>query len=216
MNGGPPRDSLARYAPLSGLAVFVLFAVGNLLWSIDIPATDAPGGERAAVDEDRSTRIIVGASLSILAVVLFVWFSALLRDRLELELGDRGAGLPMAAFGGAILAFSVGLGAETINMAGAMRAASDGGIGPDAAQAYFDISQVLGFNAAGVGLATLIAATAVASLRGSQILPRALAVPALILALTLLVPGVVRVTLQLAILLLPLYSIRLYRLSNGP
>ena len=216
MNGGPPRDSLARYAPLSGLAVFALFAVGNLLWSIDIPATDAPGAELADFYEDRSTRIIVGASLSILAVVLFVWFSALLRDRLELELGARGAGLPMAAFGGAILAFTVGLGAETINMAGAMRAASDGGISPDAAQAYFDISQVLGFNAAGVGLATVIAATAVAALRGSQILPRALAVPVLILAVTLLVPGVVRVTLQLAILLLPLYSIRLYRLTNGP
>jgi hypothetical protein len=210
------RDGLTRYAPLSGLAVFVLFAVGNLLWSIDIPATDAPGGELASFYEDRSTRIIIGASLSIVAVVLFVWFSALLRDRLELELGDRGAGLPMAAFGGAILAFTVGLGAETINMAGAMRGASGGGISPDAAQAYFDISQVLGFNAAGVGLATLIAATAGASLRGSQILPRALAVPALILALTLLVPGVVRVTLQLAILLLPLYSIRLYRLTNSP
>ena len=216
MNGGPSRDNLARYAPLSGLAVFVLFAVGNLLWSIDIPATDAPGSELASFYEDRSTQIIVGASLSILAVVLFVWFSALLRDRLELELGDGGAGLPMAAFGGAILGFTVGLGAETVNMAGAMRAASDGGISPDAAMAYFDISQVLGFNAAGVGLATLIAATAVASLRGSQILPRALAIPALILAVTLLVPGVVRVTLQLAILLLPLYSIRLYRLSNGP
>ena len=214
MSGDVPRDSLTRYAPLSGLAVFVLFAVGNLLWSIDIPATDAPGSELAAFYEDRSTQIIIGASLSIVAVVLFVWFSALLRDRLELELGDRGASLPTAAFGGAILAFTVGLGAETINMAGALRAASDGGIGPDAAQAYFDISQILGFNAAGVGLAAMVAATAVATLRGSQILPRQLAVPALILALTLLVPVVVRFTLPLAILLLPLYSIRLYRLSG--
>jgi hypothetical protein len=196
------------------LAVFALFAVGNLLWSIDIPATDAPGAELAGFYEDRSTQIIVGASLSILAVVLFVWFSALLRDRLELELGDRGASLPLAAFGGAILAFTVGLGAETINMAGALRAASDGGISPDAAQAYFDISQILGFNAAGVGLATLLAATAIASLRGSRILPRQLAVPVLILAVTLLVPVVVRFTLPLAILLLPLYSIRLYRLGE--
>ena len=155
-----------------------------------------PAAELAAFYEDRSTQIIIGASLSIVAVVLFVWFSALLRDRLELELGDRGASLPTAAFGGAILAFTVGLGAETINMAGALRAASDGGISPDAAQAYFDISQILGFNAAGVGLATLIAATAVASLRGSRILPRSLAVPALILAVTLLVPVVVRVTLR--------------------
>ncbi len=215
MSAEPARDSLTRYAPLSGLAVFALFAVGNLLWSIDIPATDAPGAELAGFYEDRSTQIIVGASLSILAIVLFVWFSALLRDRLELELGDRGASLPLAAFGGAILAFTVGLGAETINMAGALRAASGGGISPAAAQAYFDISQILGFNAAGVGLATLVAATAIASLRGSLILPRALAVPALILAVTLLVPVVVRFTLPLAILLLPLYSIRLYRLGEG-
>ena len=211
---GAPRDSLTRYAPLSGLVVFALFAVGNLLWSINIPATDAPGTELAAFYTDRSTQIIIGASLSILAVVLFVWFSALLRDRMDLELGDRGASLPTAAFGGAILAFTVGLGAETINMAGALRAASDGGIGPDAAQAYFDISQILGFNAAGVGLATLIAATAVATLRGSRVLPRQLAVPALILSVTLLMPVVVRFTLVLAILLLPLYSIRLYRLGE--
>ncbi len=214
MTAGAPRDSFSRYAPLSGLAVFVLFAVGNALWSIDIPATDAPGSELVGFYEDRSTQIIVGASISMLSIVPFVWFSALLRDRLELELGDRGASLPTAAFGGAIMAFTVGLGAETINMAGALRAASDGGIGPDAAQAYFDISQILGFNAAGVGLATMIAATAVASLRGSRVLPRTLAVPALILAATLLVPVVVRFTLVLAILLLPLYSIRLYRLAN--
>jgi hypothetical protein len=211
---GASRDSLTRYAPLSGLVVFALFAVGNLLWSVDIPATDAPGTELVAFYTDRSTQIIIGASLSIVAVVLFVWFSALLRDRMELELGDRGASLPTAAFGGAILAFTVGLGAETINMAGALRAASDGGIGPAAAQAYFDISQILGFNAAGVGLATLIAATAVATMRGSRVLPRQLAVPALILAVTLLLPVVVRFTLVPAILLLPLYSIRLYRLGE--
>jgi hypothetical protein len=215
MSGGATRDGLTRYAPLSGLAVFILFAVGNLLWSIDIPATDAPGAEIASFYEDRATRIVVGASLSILSIVLFVWFSALLRDRLELDLGERSVGLPGAAFGGAIMAFTVGLGAETIHMAGALRASGDGGITPDAAQAYFDISQILGFNAAGVGLATLIAATAVASLRGSRILPRALAVPALILALTLLAPVVVRYTLQLAILLLPLYSVRLYLLTNA-
>jgi hypothetical protein len=214
MTPAAPRDSFTRFAPLSGLAVFALFAVGNLLWSIDIPATDAGGAELASFYEDRSTQIIVGASLSILAVVLFVWFSALLRDRLEAELGDRGASLPTAAFGGAILAFTVGLGAETINMAGALRAASDEGISPGAAQAYFDISQILGFNAAGVGLATLIAATSVATIRGSRILPPGLVVPALILAVTLLIPVVVRFTLLLAILLLPLYSIRLYRLGE--
>jgi hypothetical protein len=211
---GRHRDALARYAPLSGLAVFVLFAIGNGLWSLDIPSTDAGARELVEFYDDRSTRIVVGASISMLSIVLFVWFSALLRDRLELELGDRAAGLPLAAFGGAILAFTVGLGAETINMAGALRARSDDGIGPELAQACFDISQILGFNAAGVGLAATIAATAVASLRGSRLVPRALALPALVLALTLLVPGLVRVTLLIAILLLPLYSVRLYMLAG--
>ena len=215
MGAGQRPDALTRYAPLSGLLVFVLFAAGNGLWSLDIPATDAAPAALAEFYDERSTRIVVGASLSMVAIVLFVWFSALLRDRLELELGDRAASLPTAAFGGAVMAFTVGLGAETINMAGALRAASDGGISPDLAQACFDISQILGFNAAGVGLATMVAATAVASLRGSEVLPRALAWPALVLALTLLVPGLVRVTLIVAILLLPLYSIRLYRLGAG-
>jgi hypothetical protein len=214
-SAGSPADALIRYAPLSGLAVFVLFAIGNGLWSFDIPATDAGGTELVEFYDERSTRIVVGASLSMIAIVLFVWFSALLRDRLELELGDRGASLPTAVFGGAILAFTVGLGAETINMAGALRAGTDDGISPDLAQACFDISQILGFNAAGVGLATMVAATAVATLRGSLILPRSLVIPALILAVSLLVPGVVRATLVIAVLLLPLYSIRLYRLSGG-
>jgi hypothetical protein len=216
MSAGTHPDALARYAPLSGLVVFVLFAIGNGIWSLDIPSTDASPVELVDFYEERSTRIIIGASLSILSIVLFVWFSSLLRDRLELELGpDRAAGLPLAAFGGALMAFTVGLGAETINMAGALRAEGDGGITPDAAQAFFDISQILGFNAAGVGLAALIAATAVASLRGSRLLSRPLAVPALILALTLLTPQLVRVTLLVAILLLPLYSIRLYQLTSG-
>lgn len=204
---------MSRWAPLSGLAVFVLFGVGNALWAIDIPATDAPPAELVEFYEERSTRIVAGATLSLLAVALFVWFGAVLRDRLRAELGDRGASLPGAAFGGVLLAATVGLGAETINMAGALRAASDGGIDPAAAQAFFDISQVLGFNAAGVGLAVVVAAIAAAALRGSRLIPRWFAIPLFVLALTLFTP-LVRVTFLLAFLLLPYLSVRLYRLAD--
>jgi hypothetical protein len=65
-----------------------------------------------------------------------------------------------------------------------------------------------------VGLAALIAATSLATIRGSRILPPPLVIPTLILAVTLLIPVVVRFTLLLAILLLPLYSIRLFRLGE--
>ena len=95
-----------------------------------------------------------------------------------------------------------------------LRAESEAGISPAAAQAFFDISQILGFNAAGVGLAILVGATAIASLRGSQLVPRPLVVPLLVLALTLLTP-LARVTLMVAFLLLPLYSVRLYRMAGG-
>lgn len=203
---------MSRLAPLSGLTVFVLFGLGNAIWGIDIPATDAPPAELVDFYEDRSTQIVVGATLSILAVVLFVWFGAVLRDRLQLELGERAASLPGAAFGGVVLAAAVGLGAETINMAGALRAESKAGIDPAAAQAFFDISQILGFNAAGVGLAVVLGAIAGAILCGSRIAPRWLVVPFFVLALTLLTP-LVRVTFLLAFLVLPYLSVRLYRLS---
>ena len=79
--------------------------------------------------------------------------------------------LPTAAFGGAVLVAAAGLGAETINLTAALRAREDE-LGRDLGQALFEISQILGSTASGVGLGVFALATAAAALRGSVVLPR--------------------------------------------
>jgi hypothetical protein len=91
----------------------------------------------------------------LLAAALLVFFAggvrALLRDHAPDDL------LPSAAFGGLLLVVATGLGAETINMAGALRA-EHGQLTPELGRALFEISYVLGYNAAGVGIAVLLGA----------------------------------------------------------
>jgi hypothetical protein len=218
----PVVDRLDRYAALSGLLAFALFGIGNALWSFEVPseegsrwivgspaATEASDEQIARFYEEKSSGIIVGAGLSLVSIALLVWFGSILRDRLDRIADGRGAGLPLAAFGGLVLSLAAGLGAETINMVGALRAESDRGITPEAAQVYFDVSQVLGFNAAGAGLAVALAATAVIALRAGELLPRWLAILMLLIAVTLFTP-LVRVTFAVAFLVLPMISVLLY------
>jgi hypothetical protein len=82
---------------------------------------------------------------------------------------------------------AAGLGAETINMAAALRA-GDGELGVPLAQALFDNSYVLGYNAAGIGIGLVALATGAVALRARALLPRWLAVVAVILGLGLLTP----------------------------
>ena len=107
---------------------------------------------------------MIGATLSLLSILFFVWFGSVLRDRLAAAEGRAASGLPLAAFGGAVVAAAVGLGAETINMAGAL-SAEDGQLTADTAQAYFDISCALGAPAAGVALAMVALPIGVIALR---------------------------------------------------
>ena len=65
-----------RVTGLAGLAVAVLFSVGNALWAFDQPEAGASSREIVAFYTDTSARIIVGASLSLLAAALFVAFCA--------------------------------------------------------------------------------------------------------------------------------------------
>jgi hypothetical protein len=214
-------DRLSRYAPLSGLVVFALFAAGNSLWAFEAPTlfdlapTDASPQEVVHLYEGTSTEIVIGASISLVSIAFFVWFGAVLREHLEYLESGRGTGLPLAAFGGVLLAVAAGIGAETINMVGALRAESHSGITPDTAQAYYDVSQILGFNAAGIGLAVTLAATAMVAIRANTLLPSWLAALTVIIALTLLTP-LSRLTFSLAFLLLPVISVQLYREPSRP
>jgi hypothetical protein len=172
--GELPR--LHRWAGLSAVGAAVLFALANALWS---------GPELLDFYRDLSGRIVAGALLSLISIALFVVFASALRSVLiELEGDDLLANI---AFGGALLGMAAGIGAETINMAAALRA-GDGELTVPLAQALFDTSYVLGYNAAGIGIGLLTLATATAALRAGAIMPRWLAIVAVALGVALLTP----------------------------
>jgi hypothetical protein len=201
--------STRRVTGLAGLGVAVLFGVGNALWALDQPAAGAPARVVVAFYTHTSVRIIVGASVSLLAAALFVLFASGVRAILrEHEHDDV---LATTAFGGAVLLVAAGLGAETINMVGALRA-HDGQLTPGLARALFEISYVLGYNGAGVGIGILILAIAVVALRARALMPRWLALLLLVAGIAFITP-LSRFLVAPSILLLAAGSIQLLRTS---
>ncbi len=129
---GDYRLATRRTTGLAGLAVTVLFGAGNALWAFEQPDAGAPTRAIVAFYATNSARIIAASSLSLITVAAFVLFASGIRTILrELEGDDL---LATTAFGGALLAMASGLGAETINMAGALRA-HDGQLTPELARA---------------------------------------------------------------------------------
>lgn len=174
------------YAATSGIAFVVLFGTGNALWAFDAPEVGAPAGEVLGFYTDNSGGIVTGATLSLVSIAAFALFAAAVRRVLADAEGDDV--LATTAFGGALLALAAGLGAESINMVGGLRA-GDGELSGPLAQSLFEISQVLGTIAAAVGIAVFALATAAVALRTRLVLPRWLAVVTLIIGLSLLTPA---------------------------
>jgi hypothetical protein len=196
-----------RVTGLAGLVVAIVFGAGNAMWAFDQPDAGAPGREIVAFYADASARIVAGASLSLVAIAVFVLFASGLRAILrEYEDGDV---LATTAFGGALLMVAAGLGAETINMVGALRA-DDGHLTKELGQAVFEISYVLGYNAAGVGIGVLLLATAAVALRARALLPRWLALLLAVVGLACLTP-LSRFLLGPSVLLLAVLSARFLR-----
>jgi hypothetical protein len=208
--GELPR--LHRWAGLSAVGTAVLFAVANALWAFQMPDQGASGPELVDFYGDLSGRIVAGALLSLISIAIFVVFASAFRGVLIALEGDEL--LANVAFGGALLGMAAGIGAETINMAAALRA-GDGELTVPLAQALFDTSYVLGYNAAGVGIGLLALATGAAALRARAVLPRWLAIVSLALGLALLTP-LSRYVLGPAFLLLLLLGVLLLRGSALP
>jgi hypothetical protein len=156
----------------------VLFAVANSLWAFDAPLPSASPSRVLAFYEQTASGILVGASVSLAAIALFVLFACVLWR----ELNEAGA-VAGAAFGGALLSAGAGLAAETINAIGAQRAL-DGHLAPASAEVYFEISQVFGFNAAGVGAGIFVTAAGGAALTRASVLSPRFAVGSLVLGTT--------------------------------
>jgi hypothetical protein len=174
------------HAAISGLAFVVLFGAGNALWGFQAPEPGAPADEVLDFYTGTSDGIIIGATLSLISIAAFTVFAAAVRRLLADAEGDDV--LATTAFGGALLALAAGLGAESINMVGGLRA-EDGELSKSLARSLFEISQVFGTIAAAVGIAVFALATAVVALRTRQVLPRWLAVVTLIIGLSLLTPA---------------------------
>ena len=192
---------------VAGLAAVILFGTGNALWAFEQPGAGAPARVIVAFYTSTSGRIVAGASLSLIGAAMFVLFASgahtILREHDDDDL------LAGTAFGGALLVAATGLGAETINMAGAVRA-GDGQLTRGLAQALFEISYALGYNAAGVGIGILIGATAAIALRARAILPRWLALLLLVVGVAFLTP-LCRILLGPSVLLLAIASAMLLR-----
>lgn len=181
-------DQLAqtrRATGFAGIAAAVLFGTGSALWGFEQPASGASVEEIVRFYTEASGRIVVGASLSLLAIAAMVVFASGARTILRDAEGDDL--LANTAFGGALIMAAVGLGAETINMVGALRADDDQLTG-ELARAVFEISYVLGYNAAGVGAGIFALATAAVALRTGALLPRWLAVLSIVVGAALLTP----------------------------
>jgi hypothetical protein len=106
---------------------------------------------------------------------------------------------------------AAGLGAESLNMVGAWRA-DDGQLTPELGRALFEISYVLGYNGAGVGIGILLLATTAVALRAGTLMPRWLAFLLFVVGLAFITP-LSRFLLAPSILLLAVASIQLLRAS---
>jgi hypothetical protein len=166
------RLATRRVTGLAGLTVVLLFGAGNALWALEQPRAGASAEAIVVFYRDTATGIVVGASLTLVSIAVFVLFASGVRAILREHEGDDL--LATTAFGGALLAMAAGLGAETINMVGALRA-DNGQLTKGLGQALFEISYILGYNAAGVGIGILVLATAAVALRARALLPRWLA-----------------------------------------
>ena len=177
--------SARRHAVVSGLVAVVLFAVGNLIWAIDMPEDGTAIAEVLEFYEDRADQIVIGGSLSLLSIAAGVWFAGAFRQVMTDEGADEF--LANIAFGGLLLGLASGLIAEGTNMVGALRAQDDE-LTPELAQAVFEIPQMFGAPAGGVGFGVASIAIAVAALRSGAVLPRRVAMITLAVGVVLLSP----------------------------
>jgi hypothetical protein len=174
-----------RQAGLSGVAAALLFAAGNAIWALGMPEDGTAVPEVVEFYGDTADRIVIGGSISLLSIAVFLLFAAALRNVL-IEAGDEDV-LATAAFGGAVLGMAAGLGAEAVNMVAALRAQDDELTG-SLAQSLFEVSQILGSAASGVGLGLFALAAGVAALRGRPVVPRGVAIVTVLLGVLLLTP----------------------------
>jgi hypothetical protein len=170
---------------VTGVAGALLFGVGSAIWGLDMPEDGTPVAEVVDWYQDVADRIVIGGSMSLLAVAVFLFFAAAFRRVLADAEGNDV--LANTAFGGFLLSMTAGIAAEGINLTAALRAQDDE-LGDELAQSLFEVSQIFGSALTAVGLGVFAIATAVVALRSGLVLPRWLAIFTLVIGVVLLTP----------------------------
>ena len=177
--------SAQRWAGLSGIAGALLFAVGNAIWGLDMPEDGTPVAEVVEFYADTADRIVIGGSISLLSIAVFLVFGSAMRQVLKDAGGEDF--LATTAFAGLMLCLATGIAAEGINLAAALRAQDDE-LSGDLAQSLFETSQMFGSAATAIGLGVFALATAAVALRTRAVLPRWLAIATGVAGVLLLTP----------------------------
>jgi hypothetical protein len=181
---------------VSAIAAVLLFFMANALWGFEQPAPDASGPTVVEFYENASGRIIGGALLSLVSIALLAVFASAFRTVLvELEGDELAANLALC---GTVMGLAAGIGAETVNMAAALRAGDDQ-LTQGLALALFDVSYVLGSYAAAVGFGLLALAIGHAALRSGTLLPHWAAMVAVAIGATMITPVAAYVIGELAV-----------------
>lgn len=155
----------SRVAPLSGVLFAVFLAVGVAIGgnTAFMPSEDTV----IAYFADSPTGVMVGAYFGLLAAAALVWFGGSLWASMR-RFDDDGSRLSLLAFGGGVLAAGFLVVGEVVLLAGAERMSIVESLDPGAAAALFDISAIALGNAVPIGLAVLIGAAGLASIRSSS------------------------------------------------
>jgi hypothetical protein len=162
-------DRARRTAAISALIAGLLFAVGSAIWGFEMPEGGASGEDLLAFYDDNSSRIIIGGSLSLLAIAVFLLSAAAFRRVLIDAEGDDI--LATTAFAGALLGVGGGLVAESVNMLGAIRA-KDGELSAELARSLFEVPQAMGTVGTAVGFGVFALTTAWVAGRSGKVVPR--------------------------------------------
>lgn len=157
------ESRIAQYAPLTGI-VYVVFMLTGIALS-GSPGYRPPAERVVEYFTQSSDRIIAGHYFGIVSVIFLLWFAGSLARALRGEGGDTER-LSTIAFAGAVftaVALVVGVGLLGV---GADLAARPTGITPEVGALIHRMYSKLMASTLSIGLAVMIGATGVASLRG--------------------------------------------------
>jgi hypothetical protein len=159
-------DRIRSRVPISaGIAFVVLAVAGNALQG-STPALHGDAGAIVRFYTDGSTRIAVAMMLSLISLFFLTVFLAALGSALE-EAETRGGWASGMARNGGAAAVALLAGGFALNSAGALRAGNAAPIAPETAVVFYDAGLVLSGLAAPLGMAVLLAATAVVAIRSA-------------------------------------------------